>query len=66
MKTLEEKIDEVLSNQEVIIRMLTDILERKPPNVSDVIEPILANPVIANNQAISSIITTFMNQMGGK
>lgn len=64
--TTEEKLDQILKNQTTIIQMLTDALERKPPDMSEAFKPIFENPLIASNPSVVAMLNKFMGEMGGK
>lgn len=68
---IEEKLDKILKNQEIIVRMLTDLLESVPdpsarPDIREAIKPLLASPIIKNNPVIANTLEQFMENMGGR
>jgi len=66
----EEKLDQILKNQAVIIGMLTDLLEATPdvserPDIREVMRPLISSPIIENNPALKGMLSQMMNNMGG-
>jgi hypothetical protein len=71
--TTEEKLDQIIKdqaviiqNQAVLIQMVTDAMERKPPDMTEALKPILENPLIAGNPSVVNMLNKFMGEMGGK
>jgi hypothetical protein len=62
--TLDEKFDQILANQTIIIQMLTDIMERKKPDMSTLLKPLMSNPLFKNNPAVKDMLESF-SKMGG-
>lgn len=64
---IDEKLDKILRNQEIIIQMLTDIMEMRKsvPNIATAFKPILENPLIASNPSVRAMLDNIMDQMGG-
>ena len=68
--SVNEKLDEILKNQGIIIQMLTDIMEAMPapgkhPDMLAAMAPLLNSPMIKGNPALADMVGTFMKNMGG-
>lgn len=60
---INHKLDKLIKNQEVIIQMLTDILESKKPNIKEVLKPMMENPLFKNNPVAANILENLLSNI---
>lgn len=69
--SIDQKLDEIIRNQTIIMQMLTDLIESVPdpaqrPNVLKALAPLLDSPMIKNNPALAEMVKGFTENIGGQ
>lgn len=67
----EDKLSQILKNQQTIMAMLSDILEAIPdpskrPDIGAMLAPLMTNPALKDNPAVQQMLGAVMKNMGGK